>query len=105
MTPDIGEWKHGRNAQSVAAFNRIAPHISERQATVLECIKLSGTGGMTNREIANALSWEISQVSGRRTELLAKQLVRENGQRRKGGGVTVAIEFAEPEDSNEIRPS
>ena len=92
---DVCEKKHKSNANSRAAFERLAPKLAESQHAVLAVIRNAGLRGATNKEIAQLLGWAMHRVSGRRAELLAAGEVIEIDQRRDGGGVVIASEFRE----------
>ena len=87
---DITSNKHGGAPESVDAHNRIIDTKTKRQEMVLDHIKRSGTTGLTCKELAYKLNCGMNQISGRFSELKAKNLiVKVEGVRRSGSAVYV----------------
>jgi hypothetical protein len=95
MKTDPTKNKHGGNAQSNAAFALVADTLTDRQNTVLERVSAS-RGGITSKELANALETPLHAISGRITELKAQGRIREHG-RRDGCAVLVATDCELPQ--------
>jgi|SRR5579871_799469 predicted transcriptional regulator len=88
---DITARKHGGNAQSDAAFERLKPVLSRRRREVLDAITRRGLEGAVAKEIATELGLELHKVSGRCSELKALGLIADSGRRRDGAAVLVAL--------------
>lgn len=91
--PDLCAGRHRGNEQSRAAYRRgeeTGAH-SRDYWTALRLIHEAGDGGMTSKELAAAMEKPINAISGRRTELLADGLIREDGRRRDGCAVVVGV--------------
>ena len=89
---DPCERKHGGNANSVAAFDRVYQTLSNRQAAVYAHIAAAGSHGATMKEVAADLGVQLNTISGRRVQLVAKGLIRGTGVSRAGSEVFVAVE-------------
>lgn len=72
--------KHGGDAESAAAWQRVKKNLGIQQALVLDLIAQSGEDGLTSHECAGRMGWAGAphRVSGRFTEL------------KKAGWITVA---------------
>lgn len=70
-TPDPCARKHGGNANSVAAFDRLLPDLKHQQQQVYRYIVSQGMKGATVKEIARFMGHpgEVHRYSGRLTEL------------------------------------
>lgn len=93
---DFCERKHGGNAESEAAFKRMAPTIPAQRAMVLDMVRNAGPEGLTCKELAARLGVGMNVISGRFTEnRVARDIVRKIGAdgwpvRRDGCAVYVA---------------
>lgn len=61
---------------SLAAFNSLRPQLNNREKSVIDVLDNSQSP-MSDRDICNALGWEINQVTGRRNSLVKKGIVKE----------------------------
>jgi len=70
--------KHGGNAESEAAFDRLVESgaLREMQAVVLGAVESAGPDGITCKELALALGKGMNELSGRFSELCAKHMIR-----------------------------
>jgi hypothetical protein len=92
MKTDITKNKHGGNAQSNAAFEKVRAKLGDRQKMVLFQIeRWSVAGGVTCREIAEMESCGMNAISGRITELKAMGKIKQIG-RRDGCAVYIVSE-------------
>jgi predicted HTH transcriptional regulator len=96
MKTDITKNKHGGNAQSNAAFEKIEESLNLRQLQVLATIKLAPgwkpeTNGATCKEIAERHNRGMNAISGRITELKRMGKIKQIG-RRDGCAVYVINE-------------
>ncbi len=64
------------------AYNDLKPSLGQRQAQVLNIVRLKSGGGATLREIADELHLELSSVSGRVRELVQKGRLIHSGRTR-----------------------
>jgi predicted HTH transcriptional regulator len=94
MKTDPTKNKHGGNAQSNAAFEKIEETLTQRQNQVLGAIEIldrySGKGA-TLHDITNWLRLEANKISGRITQLKAMGKIKQIG-RRDGCAVWVINE-------------
>lgn len=75
--PDLCSGKHGGNAESAAAFAKLEPHIRDIHATILRLASDAGSGGVTVKEVAEALGRPINAISGRLSELRSDRYCRQ----------------------------
>jgi len=89
---DITKNKHGGNAQSNAAFEKIEETLTERQEDILFLIAdWGGEDGATCRNIADLMGCGMNAISGRITELKRMGKIKQIG-RRDGCAVWVINE-------------
>lgn len=81
---DITANKHKGNAQSKAAYERIAEGLSDARAEVLCVIGRAGSQGMTCKEAAAELGVGMNVISGRFSELKAWGHIVKTGDIRDG---------------------
>jgi hypothetical protein len=96
MKTDITKNKHGGNAQSNAAFEKIEHKLNLKQKQVLATIRIAIiwkpiTDGATCKEIAQRHHCGMNAISGRITELKAMGKIKQIG-RRDGCAVYVLNE-------------
>lgn len=68
---------------SIAAANDIAPECGRLQRMVLEAVREAGPHGLTADELAAKLGMDRWSVQPRTSELRAKRLIGDSGQRRR----------------------
>ena len=90
MKTDITKNKHGVNAQSNAAFEKISGKINTMQQQVAIAINRASAGA-TSKDIAHWLRRPLNAISGRITELKAMGKIKQIG-RRDGCAVYVVSE-------------
>lgn len=81
---DITANRHGGNAESRKAFERIAETLSDARAEVLCVIGRAGSQGMTCKEAAAELGVGMNAISGRFTELKKWGYIAPTGEVRDG---------------------
>lgn len=80
--PDITANRHGGNAQSREAFEKIEAALPKMRNTVYAYVKAySASGGFTCRELGIVLQVGMNQISGRFTELRKDGLIKKQGTR------------------------
>jgi len=89
MKTDITKNKHGGNAQSNAAFEKIEETLTGSQNAVISVISLYKS--VTSKEVAYRLNKPLNAISGRITELKAMGKIKQIG-RRDGCAVYVISE-------------
>jgi len=72
--------RHGGNEQSNAAFRRV--NVTKGQQEILNAMR--GGGKLTSKELASILNKPLHFVSGRLSELKAKNRIRPTGRPRHG---------------------
>lgn len=82
---DVCASRHRGNAESEAAFQRLAPKLSAAQNEVFCVIELEGPRGLTCKEAAEKLAVGMNAISGRFTELKKAGRIKPTGERRDGG--------------------
>ncbi len=82
---------------SLEAYRQQLPKAPTNRQIVLQVIKAAGFRGMCNREIADALGWEINRVTGRVNELVAQGLIEDGRIRRKYKSNVGAIVWVAPQ--------
>lgn len=88
---DVCERKHGGNAESQAAFERLSEHLTESRQDVLFAVSKKLDGGATSKEVADALGKPLNAISGRLTELAREGWIERTGERRDGAAVWRAV--------------
>jgi len=82
---DICQQRHRQNKESNQAFQaKIKPTLKERQRQVLEEISLSGSDGLTCKELANKWAIGMNVISGRFSELKRSGQIEPAGNPRNG---------------------
>jgi len=81
MKTDITKNKHGGNAQSNAAFDKLYSKLTLRQEQVLASVRIKGSDGRTCKEIAERHGCGMNAVSGRLTELKRMGKIKQSGRR------------------------
>lgn len=82
MKTDITKNKHGGNAQSNAAFEKIEETLTTRQKTVYSIIyHRYQHAGATCKEIAKIFGVGMNAISGRITELKRMGKIKQSGRR------------------------
>lgn len=79
--PDIPGHKGGET--SISAAEEMAPHTGRLQKMALDAIRAAGTDGLTADELAAALGLDRWTIQPRTSELRAKALIADSGQRRR----------------------
>ena len=82
---------HRGVATSIEAADAIAPKVSRLQAVTLATIKAAGVIGRTTNEIAERLDCERDSIQPRTSELRARKLIADSGQRRRNANGKRAI--------------
>jgi predicted HTH transcriptional regulator len=91
MKTDITKNKHGGNAQSNAAFEKIEGKITRTHLEILHHMSLYKVSGTTSKDIAELFDCHLSAISGRITELKRMGKIKQIG-RRDGCAVYVVRE-------------
>lgn len=86
---DICENRHGGNAESAAAFERIRDGLPLVRQAVFDFIRERGEHGATVHEVAAHLGKTPNAVSGRLTELKADGWIERTDERRGHAAVLV----------------
>lgn len=73
-----GDAETGREA--AASIN---PHLGRLQRLVADAVKVAGDAGMTPEELCQATGLERTTIQPRTSELKAKGVLRDSGQRRR----------------------
>jgi hypothetical protein len=68
------------------AAKSVVPYITKIQATVLAEVRDAGGQGMTDYELEQRLGNTSATLRSRRAELVAKELIRDSGVRRRCAG-------------------
>lgn len=76
---------------SIEAAEYIAPRVGTLQAKALSAIRAAGERGLTALELADALGVDRWSIQPRTTELRAKRLIMDSGQRRQNPSGVNAI--------------
>lgn len=84
---DVTARKHGGNPESVAAHERVKPHKLLDRERVLSWV--SGSRGVTAKDVARIMGRQLNSISGRFSELAAEGLITRTGERREGCAVWV----------------
>lgn len=82
---------------SVSAAADINGKLGRLQALVLAAIRSAGAGGLTADEVAERLHMDRWSVQPRTSELRAKRLIADSGQRRTNASAKKAICWVTPE--------
>lgn len=82
---DVCSSRHKGNEESAAAFEKASLSIRDDHRTILGIFDRNG--GMTSKEIAQALGRPLHSVSGRLTELKAGMYLEKTSMRRDGSAV------------------
>jgi hypothetical protein len=88
---DITKNKHGGNAQSNAAFEKIEETLTKRHGAILDYIRLYPRMGRTCKDVAKHFMCGMNAISGRITELKRMGKIKQAG-RRDGCAVYVISE-------------
>lgn len=78
---DITRNRHGGNAQSNQAWNKIRVFIPKQQRRVYDAIERSESHGATCREVASDMGVGMNQISGRFSELAIHGYIEKTGTR------------------------
>lgn len=81
--PDVPGVRKGAPGTSQEAATEMAPHLGRLQKATREAIQSAGHNGLTADEAAAVLGLERWTVQPRLSELKAKGLIVDSGQRRK----------------------
>lgn len=83
---DININRHGGNKQSNKANVKVAPHKQNWRSKILGLMSYRESLGKTTtlKDACIAFGKERGQISGRFTELKAKELIEPNGKEREG---------------------
>lgn len=92
--PDICANKHKGNTHSVQANTRLHPHKTTAREQVLRFVQSCCGRGATLSETAEHLGKLPHQLSGRFSELLAKQEIQIRGSRQNSRGNEESVYFA-----------
>lgn len=76
---------------SVQAADAIAPNARSLQAKVLAAIRQAGGSGLTTNECCDRLGFDRDSIQPRTSELRAKRLIVDSGQRRRNASGKRAI--------------
>lgn len=82
--PNTPGWRRSDTSRDAAAF--IMPHCGRLQGLFLETLRAAGDKGATSNEIAATLDLDHCSIRARGTELRAKNLIRDSGERRAFNG-------------------
>jgi predicted transcriptional regulator len=93
---DITESRHGGNACSRDAYERIRGGLPAARRHILDLIEAAGAAGLTSKEIAEQTGRGLNTFSGRLSELKRDGLIRPTGERRGDADVLI---------SNRIEPT
>ena len=85
LLPD-GPYRPGGAETSRDAAKSIMPHISSIQAQVLAEVRRAGGQGITDYEMEQNLGNTSATLRSRRAELVAKNLIKDSGMRRRCAG-------------------
>ena len=92
MKTDITKNKHGGNAQSNAAFEKIEESLTQTHQQILHVMTLYPISGTTSKDVAEYFDCHLNAISGRLTELKAMGKIKQIG-RRDGCAVYVVSEL------------
>lgn len=82
---------------SIAAADSIAPDVPRLQRLALDAIRRAGHAGLTTDELAQRLQLEPCSIQPRTSELRAKRLIADSGQRRRNARAKRVIVWVAPE--------
>lgn len=82
---------------SIEAADSIASDVPRLQRLALKAIREAGHAGLTTDELANRLQIEPGSIQPRTSELRAKNLVADSGQRRRNARAKRVIVWVTPE--------
>jgi hypothetical protein len=85
---------------SIAAAADVIPHAGRLQRLVLGAIKATGAVGRTSDELAAELAIDRGTIQPRTSELRAKRLIADSGQRRQNAKGKACIVWVAREQAN-----
>ena len=94
MHPDITSARHKNNPSSNAAWEQHHGRHANARQMVLDALMLTPRG-LTSKDIAERLGWDLHKVSPRLSELKRDGKIEGAGERRNGAEVLVAVRKAE----------
>jgi spore coat protein CotH len=89
---------HRGAATSIEAADAIAPTVSRLQAITLAAIQAAGRAGLSTNEIATELECSRDSIQPRTSELKARKLIADSGQRRRNPNGKRAIVWVAAEN-------
>lgn len=82
---------------SIEAADAIAPNVPSLQRLALAAIRKAGAVGLTTDELAHRLQLEHGSIQPRTSELRARNLITDSGQRRRNARAKRVIVWVAPE--------
>lgn len=89
--PDICANRHGGNAESVVANERIAPQKQRDRERIYDWFCEKAKDGATGKDVSRCMNLGYTTVSARLSELKADGWLVDTGKRREGAAVLRAV--------------